>query len=100
MSVAGGADRAYVIGMADTVLSPSRGGARNVTSLTMTFVAGPNRPVVLTRVLAIHRPLREGRLEVAQPRQEGQVNRLKYLKRQMYGRAKFDLLRQRVLYAA
>ncbi len=29
---------------------------------------------------------------------EGQVNRLKYLKRTMYGRAKFDLLRQRVLY--
>jgi transposase len=28
---------------------------------------------------------------------EGQVNRLKLLKRQMYGRAKFDLLRQRVL---
>ncbi len=31
---------------------------------------------------------------------EGQVNRLKLLKRQMYGRAKFDLLRQRVLHAA
>jgi transposase len=30
---------------------------------------------------------------------EGQVNRLKFLKRQMYGRAKFDLLRKRVLYA-
>jgi transposase len=30
---------------------------------------------------------------------EGQVNRLKMLKRQMYGRAKFDLLRHRVLYA-
>ncbi len=29
---------------------------------------------------------------------EGQVNRLKLLKRQMYGRAKFDLLRQRVLF--
>ena len=28
---------------------------------------------------------------------EGQVNRLKMLKRQMYGRAKFDLLRIRVL---
>lgn len=28
---------------------------------------------------------------------EGQVNRLKFLKRQMYGRAKFDLLRKRVL---
>lgn len=31
---------------------------------------------------------------------EGQVNRLKLIKRQMYGRAKFDLLRQRVLHAA
>jgi len=31
---------------------------------------------------------------------EGQVNRLKLLKRQMYGRAKFDLLRQRMLDAA
>ena len=28
---------------------------------------------------------------------EGQVNRLKTIKRQMYGRANFDLLRQRVL---
>jgi transposase len=31
---------------------------------------------------------------------EGHVNRLKTLKRQMYGRAKFDLLRRRVLGAA
>jgi transposase len=31
---------------------------------------------------------------------EGQINRLKALKRQMYGRAKLDLLRQRFLYAA
>lgn len=29
---------------------------------------------------------------------EGQVHRLKLIKRQMYGRAKFDLLRQRVLH--
>jgi transposase len=29
---------------------------------------------------------------------EGQVNRLKLIKRQMYGRAKFDLLRRRVLH--
>jgi transposase len=28
---------------------------------------------------------------------EGHVNRLKFLKRQMYGRASFDLLRLRVL---
>lgn len=31
---------------------------------------------------------------------EGQITRLKLLKRQMYGRASFDLLRQRVLHAA
>ncbi len=31
---------------------------------------------------------------------EGQVNKLKTIKRQMYGRADFDLLRQRVLHAA
>lgn len=31
---------------------------------------------------------------------EGQVNRLELLTRQMYGRAKLDLLRQRVLYSA
>jgi transposase len=31
---------------------------------------------------------------------EGQINRLKCLKRQMYGRARFDLLRLRFLYAA
>ena len=31
---------------------------------------------------------------------EGQITRLKYVKRQMYGRASFDLLRQRVLLAA
>ena len=29
---------------------------------------------------------------------EGQVNRLKFIKRLMYGRANFDLLRKRVLY--
>jgi len=29
---------------------------------------------------------------------EGQINRLKFIKRQMYGRAKLDLLRKRILY--
>jgi transposase len=28
---------------------------------------------------------------------EGNVNRIKMIKRQMYGRAKFDLLRKRIL---
>jgi transposase len=31
---------------------------------------------------------------------EGSVNKLKTIKRTMYGRATFDLLKQRVLYAA
>jgi transposase len=31
---------------------------------------------------------------------EGQINKLKLIKRQMYGRAKFDLIRRRVLLAA
>jgi transposase len=31
---------------------------------------------------------------------EGQVNRLKLLKRQMYGRANYELLRRRVFRAA
>jgi transposase len=31
---------------------------------------------------------------------EGQVTRLKLLIRQLYGRAKLDLLRQRILHAA
>jgi transposase len=37
--------------------------------------------------------------EWSQGQVEGQVNRLKLLKRQMYGRGKLDLLRARVLYA-
>lgn len=36
----------------------------------------------------------------SQGQAEGQINRLKTVKRSMYGRAKFDLLRQRILYIA
>jgi transposase len=36
----------------------------------------------------------------SQGQTEGRVNKLKLIKRSMYGRAKFDLLRRRVLYAA
>lgn len=39
-------------------------------------------------------------LPYSQGQTEGGVNRLKLIKRSMYGRAKFDLLRQRVLYAS
>ena len=40
------------------------------------------------------------KFEWSQGQVEGQVNRLKMLKRQMYGRANFDLLRARVLHRA
>jgi transposase len=36
----------------------------------------------------------------SQGQTEGRVNKLKLIERSMYGRGKFDLLRQRVLYAA
>jgi transposase len=39
-------------------------------------------------------------LEWSNGQTEGQVNKLKLLKRSMYGRAKFDLLRSRLLHAA
>ena len=39
-------------------------------------------------------------LPYSQGQTEGRVNKLKFIKRSMYGRGKFDLLRQRVLYAS
>jgi transposase len=36
----------------------------------------------------------------SQGQTEGRINKLKLIKRSMYGRGKFDLLRQRVLYAS
>jgi transposase len=39
-------------------------------------------------------------LEWSNGQTEGKITKLKAIKRQMYGRAKFDLLRQRALYAA
>lgn len=46
----------------------------------------------LAVVEAVRQPWSQGQVE-------GQINRLKLVKRQMYGRANFDLLRQRVLHA-
>jgi transposase len=39
-------------------------------------------------------------MDYSQGQTEGRINKLKLVKRSMYGRGKFDLLRQRVLYAA
>ncbi len=55
------------------------------------FVAGLRRDIDAVRA-ALSLPWSQGQVE-------GQVNRLKLIKRSMYGRANFDLLRQRVLAA-
>jgi transposase len=56
----------------------------------------------LARSIWIDRPAVEAavRLEWSNGQVEGSVNKLKLTKRAMYGRAKFDLLRQRLLYVA
>ena len=51
---------------------------------------------ILRDYAAVHAALE---LPWSQGQVEGQITRLKLLKRQMYGRANLDLLRQRVLYA-
>jgi transposase len=55
------------------------------------FAAGLERDGAAVRA-ALRLPYSNGQVE-------GQVNRLKLIKRMAYGRAKFDLLRQRVLAA-
>jgi transposase len=54
------------------------------------FAAGLESDLLTVRV-AFSSPWSSGQVE-------GQINRLKHLKRQMYGRAKLDLLRIRVLH--
>ena len=57
----------------------------------MRFAAGIERDYAAVRA-ALSLPWSNGQTE-------GQVTRLKLVKRQMYGRAKFDLLRQKVLHS-
>jgi hypothetical protein len=42
---------------------------------------------------------RDGVVPYSQGQTEGRINKLKFVKRSMYGRGRFELLRQRVLYA-
>jgi len=58
----------------------------------VTFAEGLRRDYTAVRA-ALAEPWSSGQAE-------GQINRLKMLKRQMYGRAGFELLRKRVLWAA
>ncbi len=55
------------------------------------FVAGLRRDLAAVKAALTY--------EWSNGQVEGQVNRLKMIKRMMYGRANFDLLRQRVLHA-
>jgi transposase len=54
---------------------------------------GTKRPIILTICKAgLTLPISNGQVE-------GQVTKIKLIKRMMYGRAEFPLLRQRVLHA-
>ncbi len=69
----------------------------------MTMVNESSLPELRGFVTGLQRDLSPIRAALTSPwsngQVEGQVNRLKLIKRQMYGRANFDLLRQRVLHA-
>lgn len=79
---------------------------RNVTDLYVWLRSAGACPIQELRAVARRMWLDQRAIEAAvtldwsQGQTEGQVNRLKVLKRTMYGRAKFDLLRTRVLHAA
>jgi transposase len=75
-------------GLGTWLAEAERSGIEEVTS----FVAKLRTDLAAVQA-AVTSPWSQGQLE-------GQVNRLKLVKRSMYGRAKFDLLRQRVLYHA
>jgi transposase len=68
----------------------ARSEAANIPEL-QSFAAGSRRVLAAVRA-ALALPESNGQVE-------GQINRLKFIKRSMYGRANFDLLRQRVLAA-
>lgn len=66
----------------------TRAEATTIAEL-QSFVIGLRRDYDAVKT-ALSRPESNGQVE-------GQVNRLKFIKRSMYGRANFDLLRLRVL---
>ncbi len=75
------------------------------TSALAPWLAGVTQSRILELVSFVHGVHRDAAASIAALRStygpgqtEDQVNRVKMLKRQMYGRAKFDLLRLRVLY--
>jgi transposase len=75
-------DEGRLTGWIDTAKACRSGSLRFALGLASDFAA----------VLAgLTLPVSNGQLE-------GQINRLKTMKRQMFGRANFDLLRRRVLY--
>jgi transposase len=79
--------QAMIRGMADADLDGWIAAARS--SLLASFAAGINRDLAAVRA-AIATPWSNGQTE-------GQITRLKLIKRQMYGRAKIDLLQARLV---
>lgn len=100
--VAGGASKAGTSIVTSVECCGPSGGKRRTTRTTaasrrritelVSFAQGPRRDLDAVTA-ALRSPYSQGQTE-------GQVNRLKMLKRQTYGRAHLDLLRRRVLYHA
>jgi transposase len=81
-----------------------RGRARADLDPWLHLAAGSQLPELVSFANGIRRDYEAVAAALTSPHSqgqtEGQVNRLKMLKRQTYGRANFDLLRRRVLYHA
>lgn len=70
------------------------------SSARFTRAGCPNLRVLRRRVEQEKAAVQAGlTLPISQGQVEGQVTKIKLIKRTMYGRAKFPLLRQRVLHA-
>jgi len=90
-----------------TLISRRHAGRPGIPPQTMTAPRGHDRPDDLPDLRSFTRGLTHDHdavlagltLEHSSGAVEGNVNRIKMLKRQMYGRAGFTLLRKRVLLA-
>jgi transposase len=94
--------RAYELAQEFVIMARERTGHRFDAWLTQATTSEITELDRFARGLTDDRAAVEAGLsqEWSNGQTEGQVNKLKLLKRQMYGRANFDLLRRRVLQAA
>jgi len=94
-------DQAYQLAKSFITLVRERQADQLATSLKQAWAASAVWQTFATGLYKDHAAVRAAlSLEWSNGQTEGQVNRLKTIKRQMYGRAGFALLRKRILYRA